>query len=62
MPLHATEHEWLEDHVETAELVLVEFTPFVLRGVLDVLGEPFTEFIMRVEETRHDEVKERPQL
>jgi len=37
MPLHTTKHEWLEDHVETAELMLIKFAPFVLCGVLNIL-------------------------
>ena len=62
VPLNATQHEWLEDHMKTPKLMLVEPASLVFRGVLDVLGEPFVELVMRVEQTRHDEMQQRPQL
>lgn len=34
----------------------------VLGVALDVLGEPFGELLVRVEERGHDEVQQRPQL
>ena len=32
------------------------------RGIFDVLGEPFVEFIMRIEQGGHDEMQQCPQL
>ena len=62
MSLDTTKHERLQDHMQTAELVLVELATFVLRSILDVLGEPFIELVVGVEQTRHDEMKQCPQL
>ena len=47
--------------MEAAELVLVH-RALVLGVALDVLGEPLAELVVRVEERRHDEVEQRPQL
>ena len=47
--------------MQTAQLVLVEFG-VRLGVVFDVLGKPFGEFVVAVEERGHDEVQERPQL
>ena len=60
MTLDTTQHERLEDHVQTPQLMFVELAALVLGGVLDVLGEPFVELVMGIEETRHDEVQKRP--
>ena len=49
MAFDTTQHEGLENHVQTAKLVLVEFATLVLRGIFDVLGEPFIELVVRVE-------------
>ncbi|KAH6603254.1 hypothetical protein Trco_008029 [Trichoderma cornu-damae] len=59
--LHAAEHERLQDHVEALQLVLVELG-VALRVGLDVLGKPFAELVVRIEERRHDEVQQGPQL
>ena len=35
----------------------------ILVGIpFDILGEPFGEFVVRVEEGRHDKVEQRPKL
>jgi hypothetical protein len=61
--LDAPEHERLEDHVQSPELVLVVFAAALLVGcVFDVAREPLAELVVRIEETRHDEVKQRPEL
>ena len=60
MPFYASKHKGLENHVETPELVLVQLAALVLRCILDILGKPFIEFIVRVEKARHDEVQQRP--
>lgn len=57
MALDAAQHEWLQDHVKTPELVLIESAALVFGGVLDVFGEPFIELIVGVEETGHDEME-----
>ena len=46
MPLHTAQHERLENHMQPAQLVLIELAALVLCGILNVLGEPFIEFIM----------------
>ena len=60
MSLDTTKHEWLQDHMQTAELVLIELATFVLRSILDVLRKPLVEFVVGIEQTRHDEVQKRP--
>lgn len=50
---HTPQHEWLQDHMKTPQLMLVELAAFVLGGALDVFGEPLVEFVMRVKQTRH---------
>ena len=62
MSLHATQHEGLEDHMKSTKLMLVQFATLVLRSILDVLGEPLVELVMRIEQTRHDEMQQRPKL
>ena len=62
MPLNATQHERLQDHVETTKLVLVQLAALVLSRVLNVLREPLVKLVMRVEQARHDEMKERPEF
>jgi hypothetical protein len=42
--------------------VLIEFASLVLGSILNVLGEPFVEFIMGIKQTRHDEVQQRPEF
>jgi hypothetical protein len=42
--------------VETTKLMFVEFAAFVLSCVLNVLGEPLAELVVRVKETWHDEM------
>lgn len=36
--------------------------PVLGRCILDILGEPLIELVVRVEQTRHDEMQERPQF
>ncbi len=60
--LDTTKHEWLKDHVEPTQLVLVQLATLVLSSVLDILREPLVELIMGVKKTRHDEVKQCPEL
>ena len=62
VPLYTTQHERFEDHMKTAQLMLVELAALVLRSILDVLGEPLVELVMRIEQTRHDEMQQRPKL
>ena len=62
MALHTTQHEGLQDHMQSPELMLVKPAALVLSGILDLLGEPFVELVMRVEQTWHDEVKQSPQF
>jgi hypothetical protein len=59
--LDTTEHERLEDHVKSPQLMLVHRS-LVLGVALDVLGEPLAELVVRVEEGRHDEVEEGPEF
>ena len=59
--LDTPEHEGLEYHVESAELVGVD-GGLALDVVLDVLGEPLAELLVGVEQRRHDEVQQRPEL
>ena len=47
--------------METFELIFIELR-VTLGMAFNVLGEPFTKLIMRVEESRHDEVKQCPKL
>ena len=62
MSLNTTQHEWLQNHVQTTKLVLVQFAAFILSRILDVLREPLVELIVGVEQTRHNEVQEGPQF
>lgn len=62
MTLHATQHERLQYHMQTAQLVFVELAAFVLSSVLDVLGEPLVKLIMRVEQAWHNEMQQSPQF
>ena len=48
--------------MQTTELMLVELATFVLRSILDVFGEPFVELVVRVEQARHNEMQQGPQL
>lgn len=47
--------------METLDLDLIEFT-LILTVSLDVLGKPFVEEFVRIEEIGHNEVEESPQL
>eukprot|EP01136_Pigoraptor_vietnamica_P043776 Opistho-1_new@19633 len=59
--LDSPEHKGLQNHVQPRELVLVK--PGLLLGVtLNVLREPLVELLVRVKQTRHDKVQQRPQL
>jgi len=62
MPLDTPKHERLQDHMKTTKLTLVQLAPFVLCCSLDILGEPFVELVMRIEQTRHNEVEECPKF
>lgn len=60
MPLDSSQHEGLENHVQAAQLMLVEFATLVFSSILDVFRKPFVELVVRVEQTGHDEVQKRP--
>ena len=60
--LNATQHEGLEDHMQTSQLMLVQLATFVLCSVLNIFGEPFVELVMRIEQTGHNEMQKSPQL
>ena len=60
MTLHSTQHEGFQDHVQPPKLVLIQLTTLVLRSVLDDLRKPLVELIMRVEQTRHNEMQQGP--
>jgi hypothetical protein len=62
MPLDSAQHEGLEDHVQPAQLVLIQLAALVLRGILNIFGEPLIELIMGVEQARHDEMQECPKF
>lgn len=42
--------------------MFVEFAAFIFSCVLDVFGEPFVEFVVRIKKTWHDEMQQSPQL
>lgn len=42
--------------------MLIELATLILSRVLNILREPLVEFIMRIEQTRHDEMQQGPQL
>ncbi|KAI6776284.1 hypothetical protein HG530_000229 [Fusarium avenaceum] len=48
MLLHTPKHERLKNHMETLELILVEFG-VTLRVRLNILREPFAELVVRIE-------------
>lgn len=61
--LDAPEHKRFENHVQPPELVLVVLAAALLVSrILNVAREPLAELVVRVEETRHDEVEQRPKL
>jgi hypothetical protein len=63
MSFDSSKHEGLENHVQTPELVLAHVAlSFLLRSVLNVLGEPFVELVVRIEETWHDEMEQSPKF
>ena len=47
--------------MQTTELVLVECA-FVLCMILNVFGEPFTKFVVRIEQAGHDKVQKGPEF
>ena len=57
MFLDTAQHERFQDHMQSAKLMFVELVTLVLRSILDVLREPLVELVMRIEETRHDEMQ-----
>ena len=59
--LEASKHEWLQDHMQALQLMLVKLS-LVHAVLLDVLGEPLLKLLVIIEELRHDEVKQCPQL
>ena len=58
--LDSSQHKGLEDHVKTSELVFVQLASFVFCSVLDVLGEPLIELVMRVKKAGHNEMQKSP--
>ena len=61
MLLDTTQHEWLQDHMQSPQLVFVELS-VTLCVTLNVLGEPLAELVVRVEQARHDEMKKSPKF
>jgi hypothetical protein len=60
----SSKHERLEDFMKSLDVLLIDHLvacSFDGRR-LNVLGEPFLELLMAVEELRHDEVQESPEL
>ena len=57
VPLHPAKHEWFQNHMQTAKLVLVQLATFIFCSIFDILGKPFIELVMRIEKARHNEVK-----
>jgi len=55
--LDTTQHERFENHMQSTKLVFVEFVALVLSSILYVFREPLVELVMRIEQTRHDEVQ-----
>ena len=56
--LDTTQHERLQDHMQTTKLTLIQLAAFVLRGSgLDIFREPLIELVVRVEQAGHDEVQ-----
>jgi hypothetical protein len=43
-------------------LTFIELAALVLCSVLNVLGEPLVELVMRVKKTGHDEVEQCPEF
>lgn len=59
--LDTPQHERLEDHVQSSQLMRIHGT--VLVGIaFDVLGKPFAEFVVRVEEGGHDKMQQGPKF
>ena len=48
--------------MQPPELTFVELAALVLRSILDILGEPLVELIMRVKKAGHDEMEQCPEL
>lgn len=59
--LQPSEHKRLQNCMQSFQLMLVEGT-LVHRASLNVFREPFLELLMVIEELRHDEMEEGPQL
>jgi hypothetical protein len=60
--LHAAQHERLENHMKPTQLMLIEPSSTRPSSSFNILREPFRELVMRVEQTRHDEMKQGPEL
>lgn len=60
--LDTPQHEWLQNHVQPSELMLVKPATLVLCSVFNVLREPLVELVVRVEQAWHDKVQQCPQL
>jgi hypothetical protein len=59
--LKPSEHEWLENQMQSFQLVLIKLT-LVHGMLLDIFGEPFLELFVVVEELGHNEMKQSPKL
>jgi len=62
MSFNTPKHERLQNHVQPPQLMFIKLTSFVLGRILDILGEPLIEFVVRIKETWHNEVQKGPQL
>jgi len=60
--LDTAQHERFEDHMQSTKLVFVEFITLILRGILDILREPFVELVVGIEQARHDEMQKCPKF
>lgn len=59
--LDTTQHEWFQNGMKTLNFNLIQLL-LVLTVSFNILGEPFVEQLVRIEQIGHDEVKQSPQL
>ncbi len=53
----APQHKRFEHQVQAAQLMFVYFTLISQRVRFNILGEPFLELLMTIEELRHNKMK-----
>ena len=59
--LEASQHEWLQNEMESLQLMLVQLS--LVHGVLlNVLGKPLLELFVVVEQLWHDKVEKSPEF